>query len=78
MRIIHVADTHLGYKNFSGKVDPVRNLNQRECDVYDAEQGTVRRVRLVYDSIPPHLAAASDQGGATSPPPSPITRRFDR
>ncbi len=36
MRIIHVADTHLGYKNFSGKVDPVRNLNQRECDVYDA------------------------------------------
>jgi DNA repair protein SbcD/Mre11 len=36
MRIIHVADTHLGYKNFSGKVDPIRNLNQRECDVYDA------------------------------------------
>lgn len=36
MRVIHVADTHLGYRNFSGKLDPVRNLNQRECDVYDA------------------------------------------
>jgi exonuclease SbcD len=36
MRVIHVADTHLGYGNFSGKLDPVRNLNQRECDVYDA------------------------------------------
>jgi DNA repair exonuclease SbcCD nuclease subunit len=41
MRIIHVADTHLGYKNFSGKLDPVRNLNQRECDVYDAWHAAV-------------------------------------
>jgi len=23
-----------------------------ECDIYDVEQGTVRRVRLMYDSIP--------------------------
>jgi hypothetical protein len=36
MRVIHVADTHLGYRAFSGKLDPERNLNQRECDVYDA------------------------------------------
>ena len=27
-----------------------------ECDIYDAAAGTVRRVRLSYDSIPPHLA----------------------
>jgi len=26
-----------------------------ECDVYDREQGTVRRVRLLYDSVPPDL-----------------------
>jgi hypothetical protein len=33
-----------------------------ECDIYDVAQGTVRRVRLSYDSIPPHLAAvAADQ-----------------
>jgi len=29
-----------------------------ECDIYDTEQGAVRRVRLAYDSVPPHLAAA--------------------
>ena len=34
MRIIHLADTHLGYRQFSGKLDPERKLNQRECDVY--------------------------------------------
>ncbi len=33
MKIIHLADTHLGYRNFS-KLDPDRGLNQRECDVY--------------------------------------------
>jgi hypothetical protein len=27
-----------------------------ECDIYDADAGTVRRVRLSYDSVPPHLA----------------------
>jgi len=27
-----------------------------ECDIYDTEQGAVRRVRLAYDSVPPHLA----------------------
>jgi len=26
-----------------------------ECDIYDTAQGTVRRVRLSYDSVPPHL-----------------------
>ena len=26
------------------------------CDIYDTEQGAVRRVQLVYDSVPSHLA----------------------
>jgi predicted phosphodiesterase len=34
MNIIHLADTHLGFRQFSGKLDPERKLNQRECDVY--------------------------------------------
>lgn len=34
MKIIHLADTHLGFRQFSGKLDPERKLNQRECDVY--------------------------------------------
>ena len=28
-----------------------------ECDLYDIEQGTVRRVRLAYDSVPPRQTA---------------------
>lgn len=35
MRIIHLADTHLGFRPPSVRLDPVRQLNQRECDVYD-------------------------------------------
>jgi hypothetical protein len=35
-----------------------------ECDIYDVEQGSVRRVRLAYDSVPPLSAAASEAGGA--------------
>ena len=51
-----------------------------ECDIYDTEQGAVRRVRLVYDSVPPHLAAARGgpapraragvKGGSACAPPS--------
>ena len=33
-----------------------------ECDIYDAADGTVRRVRLSYDSVPPHLADAGVTG----------------
>jgi hypothetical protein len=29
-----------------------------ECDIYDPEEGVVRRVRLFYDSVPTHLTAA--------------------
>jgi hypothetical protein len=36
-----------------------------ECDIYDAEQGTVRRVRLAYDSLLPGLTAAA--GESSSP-----------
>ena len=30
-----------------------------ECDIYDTERGAVRRVQLVYDSVPSHLAAVA-------------------
>jgi hypothetical protein len=29
-----------------------------ECDLYDSVEGPVRRVRLQYDSLPPHLPGA--------------------
>ena len=38
------------------------------CDIYDPAQGTVRRVRLSYDSVPAHLRAMA------APRPSPERR----
>jgi DNA repair exonuclease SbcCD nuclease subunit len=43
MRIVHVADTHLGYSAFR-KVDEENGLNQREMDVYDAFEHFVDEV----------------------------------
>lgn len=36
-----------------------------ECDLYDVEPGTVRRVRLAYDSVPPRVPAPSGGGAAS-------------
>jgi DNA repair protein SbcD/Mre11 len=36
MKVVHLADTHLGFRQFSGKIDPERGINQREADVYRA------------------------------------------
>lgn len=34
MRFLHLADTHLGFRQFAGRLDPERQINQREADVY--------------------------------------------
>jgi exonuclease SbcD len=34
MRLLHLADTHLGFRQFAGRLDPERQINQREADVY--------------------------------------------
>ena len=39
-----------------------------ECDLYDVEQGTVRRVRLAYDSIPSRSSVPSGRGAAPRSP----------
>ena len=36
MRFLHLADTHLGFRQFAGRLDPERGINQREADVYRA------------------------------------------
>ena len=69
MRIIHVADTHLGYKNFSGKVDPVRNLNQRECDVYDAWHAAID---VAIERKPDLFVHAGDLFDSSRPSPRAI------
>src|SRR4051812_7356278 len=34
MRLLPLADTHLGFRQFAGRLDPARGINQREADVY--------------------------------------------
>ena len=69
MRVIHVADTHLGYRNFSGKLDPVRNLNQRECDVYDAWHAAIN---IALEHQPQLFIHAGDLFDSSRPSPRAI------
>jgi DNA repair protein SbcD/Mre11 len=74
MKIIHLADTHLGYKNFSGKVDSVRNLNQRECDVYDAWHAAVD---LAIQRQPDVVVHAGDLFDSSRPSPRAIVEALN-
>lgn len=71
MKILHLADTHLGFHQFPGRLDPVRKLNQRECDVYAAWHAAIdtaiqRRVEAVvhagdlFDSARPSPRALAE------------------
>jgi DNA repair protein SbcD/Mre11 len=66
MKVIHVADTHLGYRNFSGKLDPDRNLNQRECDVYDAWHAAIA---VAVERSPDLFIHAGDLFDSSRPSP---------
>ena len=66
MRIVHLADTHLGYKQFSGKLDPERNLNQRECDVYDVWHAAID---IAIERAPDLVVHAGDLFDSSRPTP---------
>jgi exonuclease SbcD len=44
MRIIHFADTHLGFADYT-KIDPETGINLREADVYRAFSQVVEYIR---------------------------------
>lgn len=74
MKIVHLADTHLGYRSFSGKVDPERNLNQRECDVYDVwHRAIARTVELAPDLV----VHAGDLFDSSRPSPRAVAEALD-
>ena len=71
MNILHLADTHLGFRQFSGKLDPERKLNQRECDVYavwhraidiaiERDVGAVIHAGDLFDSARPSPRALAE------------------
>lgn len=74
MKIIHLADTHLGFRQYAGKLDLDRGLNQRECDVYDAWQ---RAVDIAIDRNPGLVIHAGDLFDSSRPTPFAITQALD-
>jgi predicted phosphodiesterase len=74
MKIVHLADTHLGFRQFSGKLDPDRTLNQRECDVYAVWH------RAVDVAIERHVGAvvhAGDLFDSARPSPRALAEAID-
>ena len=74
MKIIHLADTHLGYKQFAGKLDPERGLNQREVDVYDAWH---RAIGIAIERRPDLVVHAGDLFDSARPAPRAIAEALD-
>jgi DNA repair exonuclease SbcCD nuclease subunit len=73
MRIVHLADTHLGFRQFA-KLDPSRNLNQRECDVYDRwKEAIATAVRLSPDVV----IHAGDLFDSSRPAPRAVAEALD-
>lgn len=73
MKIVHLADTHLGYRRFS-KLNADRGLNYRECDVYDRWHEAIdKTVALVPDLV----IHAGDLFDSSRPAPRAIAEALD-
>jgi DNA repair exonuclease SbcCD nuclease subunit len=74
MRIIHLADTHLGFRQFSGRIDPERGINQRESDVYTAWSDAVT---IAVGRKPDIVIHAGDLFDSSRPTPLAIAEALD-
>jgi DNA repair protein SbcD/Mre11 len=74
MRIIHLADTHLGYRQFAGKLDPTRGLNQREVDVYNAWH---QAIDIAIERRPDVVLHAGDLFDSARPSPRAVAEALD-
>jgi DNA repair protein SbcD/Mre11 len=74
MRIVHLADTHLGFRQFGPKLDPDRNINQRECDVYDRWH---EAVDLAIGLKPDAVIHAGDLFDSSRPAPRAVAEALD-
>ena len=74
MKIVHLADTHLGYTQFAGRMDPVRRLNQRECDVFDRWH---EAINIAIDRQPGLVVHAGDLFDSARPSPRALAEALD-
>src|SRR3954463_13304715 len=73
MKIVHLADTHLGFRQFP-KLNPDRQLNQRECDVYDRWN---EAVEIARDLAPDVVIHAGDLFDSSRPAPRAVAEALD-
>lgn len=73
MRIVHLADTHLGFKQFTA-LDQERGLNQRECDVYAAWH---RAIETTLELKPEAVVHAGDLFDSARPSFRAISEAID-
>lgn len=73
MKIVHLADTHLGYRMFS-KLNSERGLNQRECDVYDRWHEAVDTAVALEPDLVVH---AGDLFDSSRPAPRAVAEALD-
>lgn len=74
MRFLHVADTHLGFRQFAGCLDPERQINQREADVYRAWHAAIdHAITREVDAV----IHAGDLFDSPRPTPRAITEALD-
>lgn len=73
MKIVHFADTHLGFRQFP-KLNPDRQLNQRECDVYDR---WIEAVEIARDLAPDVVIHAGDLFDSSRPAPRAVAEALD-
>lgn len=74
MKIIHLADTHLGFRQFSGKLDLDRKLNQRECDVYAVWH---RAIDIAIERNADAVIHAGDLFDSSRPSPRALSEAID-
>lgn len=74
MRLLHLADTHLGFRQLAGRLDPERQINQREADVYRAWQAAID---VAIDREVDVVVHAGDLFDSARPTPRAIAEALD-
>jgi len=77
VQVIHLSDTHLGYREFQ-KIDPKTGINQREQDVYDAFERVADRILQLEPDLVLHAGDLFDSVRPTNRAVNMATAQFSR
>ena len=74
MKIVHLADTHLGYRALPGIQDPNEGINQRQADVFQTWREAIEKaVELKPDAV----IHAGDLFDSSRPAPRSLAEALD-